>query len=249
VDEMTMRLVGALTVCLLVAHAQTLNPFEVISIKPNLSGLDQSTGANIQGSRIRGENLPLRTLILQAYGLLDFQIVGGPRWLASDRFDIEATTSLHEAIRSSEVGPLLRSLLAERFHLKVHNETREMQTYVLIVDKGGPKLQPTAGVPAQSMSAVSPRTVPGRAKMFGTGVTMSALAYRIAVQQPFLGRTVIDKTGLTGFYDLTLEWDAGDDAESSIRSALRSQLGLKLSSEKGPVEVLVIDSAEKPSAN
>ena len=123
-----MRLVGALTVFLFVAHAQTLNPFEVISIKPNLSGLDQSTGANIQGSRIRGENLPLRTLILQAYGLLDFQIVGGPRWLASDRFDIQATTVLHEVIRLSELGPLLRGLLADRFRLKVHKETREMRT-------------------------------------------------------------------------------------------------------------------------
>jgi uncharacterized protein (TIGR03435 family) len=117
------------------------------------------------------------------------------------------------------------------------------------VDKGGPKLQQTVGVPAESMSGVNQRATAGRAKMVGSGVTMSALAYRIAEQQPFLGRTVIDKTGLTGFYDLTLEWDAGEDAGSSILDALRSQLGLKLSYEKAPVEVLVIDSAEKPSAN
>jgi uncharacterized protein (TIGR03435 family) len=81
-----------------------------------------------------------------------------------------------------------------------------MQTYVLMLDKDGPKLQQTAGVAAQSMSAVSPRATSGRAKMIGDGVTMSALAYRIAVEQPFLGRTVLDKTGLTGFYDFTLEW-------------------------------------------
>jgi uncharacterized protein (TIGR03435 family) len=246
---MTIRLVGALTVCLLVGHAQTPDRFEVISIKPNLSGLDQSTGINILGSRIRGENLRLRTLILQAYGLLDFQIVGGPRWVASERFDIEATTGLHEGIRSSELGPLLRGLLADRFRLKIHNETREMQTYVLMVDKGGTRLQQTVGAPAQSMSGVNQRATSGRAKMIGSGVTMSALAYRIAEQQSFLGRTVLDKTGLTGFYDFTLEWDAGDDAGSSILAALRSQLGLRLSNEKGPVEVLVIDSAEKPPAN
>ena len=83
-----------------------------------------------------------------------------------------------------------------------------------MLDKDGPKLQQTAGVPAQSMSAVSPRATSGRAKRIGDGVTMSALAYRIAVQQPFLGRTVLDKTGLTGFYDATLEWDVGDDAGS-----------------------------------
>jgi uncharacterized protein (TIGR03435 family) len=124
-----------------------------------------------------------------------------------------------------------------------------MQTYVLVVDKGGPKLRQTTGVPAQSMQGVNQRATAGTAKMIGNGVTASALAYRIAEQQPFLGHTVLDKTGLTGFYDFTLEWDAGDDAEPSILAALRTQLGLKLTFERGPVEVLVIDSAEKPSAN
>jgi uncharacterized protein (TIGR03435 family) len=119
--------------------------------------LEQSTGINILGNRISGENLSLRTLILEAYGLLDFQIVGGPRSIAAERFDIEATTGVHDAIRSSEFEPLLRSLLADRFHLKVHEETREMQVYLLVVDKNGPKLLQTAGVPAQSMSGVNPR--------------------------------------------------------------------------------------------
>jgi uncharacterized protein (TIGR03435 family) len=246
---MKIKLATALTVSLLIAQAQTPSAFEVASVKPNRSGLDQSTGINILGARISGENLSLRTLILQAYDLLDFQIVGGPRWLGSDRFDIEATTGLREPIRLSELGPLLRSLLADRFHLMVHKETREMQTYVLVIDKGGPKLQQTAGIPAQSMRGVNQRATAGTAKMIGSGVTMSALAYRIALQQPFLGHTVIDTTGLTGYYDFTLEWDAGDDAESSIVAALRTQLGLKLAYEKGPVEVLAIDSAEKPSAN
>jgi uncharacterized protein (TIGR03435 family) len=218
-------------------------------VKANLSGLDQSIGVNILGSRIRGENLSLRTLILQAYDVLDFQITGGPRWLGSDRFDVEATTGRPEPIRLSDFGPLLRSLLADRFHLATHKETREMQTYVLVVDKGGPKLRQTTGVPAQSMRGVNQRATAGKAKMIGDGVTLSALAYRIAEQQPFLGHTVLDKTGLTGFYDFTLEWDAGDDAEPSIVAALRMQLGLKLTSEKSFVEVLVIDSAEKPSTN
>ena len=77
----------SLTLCLLIAHTQPPQAFEVTSVKPNLSGLDRSTGINIAGSHISGENLSLRTLILQAYDLLDFQIAGGPRWLASDRFD------------------------------------------------------------------------------------------------------------------------------------------------------------------
>ncbi len=244
-----MKFAAALVVPLLVAHAQTPMAFEVTSVKPNLSGLDQSIGINIERNRITGRNLSLQVLILEAYGLLDFQIVGGPRWIASDRFDIEATTGLHEAIPSSELGPMLRALLAQRFNLKVHKATREMQTYVLLVDKDGPKLRQTTGVPAQSMSGVNQRGTQGTAKMIGSGVTMSALAYRLAEQQPFLGRTVLDKTGLSDFYDLTLEWEAGDDAQSSILAALRSQLGLKLSFEKAPVEVLAIDNAEKPSAN
>jgi uncharacterized protein (TIGR03435 family) len=144
---------------------------------------------------------------------------------------------------------LLRSFLADRFHLATHKATREMQTYVLMVDKGGPKLRQTTGVPAQSMGGVNQRATAGAAKMIGDGVTMSALAYRIAEQQPFLGRAVLDKTGLTGFYDFTLEWEAGQDAGPSILDAIRTQLGLKLASEKSAVEVLVIDSADRPSAN
>jgi uncharacterized protein (TIGR03435 family) len=99
------------------------------------------------------------------------------------------------------------------------------------------------------MSGVNQRGLTGTAKMTGSGVTMAALAYRLSEQQPFLGRTVLDKTGLSGFYDFTLEWEAGDDAGSSILAALPTQLGLRLTSERTSVEVLVIDSAEKPSPN
>src|SRR5277367_3981881 len=101
--KMKTKLASTLTVFLLIAQAETPRAFEVVSVKPNLSGLDQSTGINILGNRISGENLSLRTLVLQAYDLLDFQIVGGPRWLGSDRFDIEATTGPLEPIPLSEL--------------------------------------------------------------------------------------------------------------------------------------------------
>src|SRR5580704_1152551 len=127
---MNMKPGAALALSLLIVQAQTPKAFEVTSVKPNLSGLDQSIGVNIAGSRIRGENLSLRTLILQAYDVLDFQITGGPRWIGSDRFDVEATTGRPEPIRLSDLGTLLRSLLADRFHLATHKETREMQTYI-----------------------------------------------------------------------------------------------------------------------
>ena len=222
--------------------AQKQSAFEVSSVKVNRSGALQSRGINIAGSRIVGENLPLRTLIQQAYGVLDFQIEGGPKWMDSDRFDIQASTGRAAAIQMSELGPLLQELLVDRFHLVTHRATKERQTYVLLVDKDGPKLHATEGTPARSMRAVN-------GKMTGSGVTMGALAYRIAIQPMFTGRTVVDKTGLNGFYDFTLEWEAGEDSESSMLRALREQLGLRLSSEKGPVDVLVIDRAEQPSDN
>jgi uncharacterized protein (TIGR03435 family) len=236
-----VKTIPIFVLCVLPLFAQK-PAFEATSVKPNRSGTVQSIGINIAGSRIVGENLPLRTLIQQAYGVLDFQIDGGPKWIDSERFDIQASTGRSTAIQLSELGPLLQELLADRFHLVTHRETKERQRYVLLVDKDGPKLQATRGTPAQSMSVAN-------RKMIGEGVTMGALAYRIAVQPMFTGRTVVDKTGLSGFYDITLEWEAGEDAEASLLRALREQLGLRLSSEKGPVEVLVIDRAEQPSEN
>jgi uncharacterized protein (TIGR03435 family) len=245
----TGLLAGILTASLCAAQSQKPQEFEVASVRPNLSSLEQDGGINISGSRISGTNLSLRMLILQAYGILDFQLAGGPNWLASDRYDIQASTGRDETITQSELGPLLRSLLADRFHLALHPETRERQSHAWVVDKGGPKIQEAVGVPAQSMSGVNQRATAGTAKMIGSGVPMSALAYRLAVQQPFRGNVVVDKKGLAGFYDFTLEWEPGDDAGSSILTGLREQLGLRLVSEKSSVQVLVIDSAEKPSAN
>ncbi|HVV47173.1 MAG TPA: TIGR03435 family protein [Bryobacteraceae bacterium] len=233
---------GISVFCAVALLAQKPAAFEVTSVKVNRSGASQSRGVNISGPRIMGKNLPLRTLIQQAYGVLDFQIDGGPKWIDSERFDIQASTGRSTAIQLSELGPLLQELLADRFHLVTHRETKERQRYVLLVDKEGLKLQATRGTPAQSMSVAN-------RKMIGEGVTMGALAYRIAVQPMFAGRTVVNKTGLSGFYDFTLEWEAGEDAEASLLRALREQLGLRLSSEKGPVEVLVIDRAEQPSEN
>jgi hypothetical protein len=145
--------------CAVAVLTQTYGAFEATSVKANRSGELQSRGINIAGSRIVGENLPLRTLIQQAYGVLDFQIEGGPKWMDSNRFDIQASTGRSAAIQVSELGPLLQELVNR--------------------------------------------------KMIGDGVTMGALAYRIAVRPMFVGRTVIDKTALHGFYDFTLEWEAG----------------------------------------
>ena len=138
-----INVVVGLWICMPAGLAQTPDSFEVSSIRVNHSGALQSRGVNIEGSRIVGESLSLQTLIVEAYGVLDFQIQGGPKWMDSESFDIQATTGCAEAIRMSELQPLLRNLLADRFHLITHLETRERQTYILLVDKGGPKLRAT----------------------------------------------------------------------------------------------------------
>jgi uncharacterized protein (TIGR03435 family) len=228
-------------------HAE--KTFEVTSVRENLSGLDRDSGVNLSGSRISGTNLSLRTLILQAYGVLDFQVTSGPAWLSTARFDLQATTENAEPIAPADLQPMLQRLLADRFHLTLHHESREMKAYVLVIDKGGPKLHEASGAPAKSMSGTNQRGSSGTATMTGSGVSMTALAYRIAQQPAFRGSMVLNKTGLNGYYDFTLQWEAGENAGPSLIAALREQLGMKLSSEKSPVDVLVIDRAEKPSEN
>lgn len=227
----------------------TEKTFEINSVRENLSGLDRDSGVNLSGSRISGTNLSLRTLILQAYGVLDFQLTGGPNWLSTARFDLQATTENAEPIAPADVPPMLQCLLADRFHLTLHHESREMKAYILVVDKGGPKLHETSGTPEKSMNGTNQRGSSGTATMTGSGVDMPALAYRIAQQPAFRGSMVLNKTGLNGYYDFTLQWEAGENAAPSLITALHEQLGLKLSSEKTPVDVLVIDRAEKPAEN
>lgn len=228
-------------------HAE--RTFEISSVRENLSRLDRDSGVNLSGSRISATNLSLRTLILQAYGVLDFQVTGGPNWLSTARFDLQATTENAEPIAPADLPPMLQRLLADRFHLTLHRESREMKAYVLVVDKGGPKLHQTSGTPERSMSGTNQRAASGTATMTGFGVDMAALAYRIAQQPAFRGSMVLDKTGLNGYYDFALQWEAGENSGPSLITALHEQLGLKLSSEKTQIDVLVIDRAEKPSEN
>ena len=194
--------------------------------------------------------------------------MGGPSWLDSERFDIQATatsdaaepgTDLAKPGEEPKVNERLRSLLADRFQLMFHHETREQQVYALVVAKGWPKLQ-------ESTDDQS-RIRMGRGTITGHAVGLGMLALNLSNE---LGRRVIDKTGLTGKYDFELKWtpEAGqpsavppgsptpwaelpppDPNGTSVLTALPEQLGLRLESQKGPVEVFLIESAEKPSAN
>jgi len=222
------------------ANAQT-PAFEVASIKPNPS-ITENSGENTARGRFTATNDSLKQLLQLAFDVKDFQIVGGPGWLGTARYDIVATTGKPGDVGDAELRPLLQSLLVDRFVLRFHRETRESTVYALVVAKNGPKLTGHTGDGDSSSGTSS-------GSMRASKVTMAMLASRLERQ---LGRTVTDHTGLTGEYDFKLTWTPDQNADAtgpSIFTALQEQLGLKLDSAKGPVEIIVIDSVEKPSEN
>ena len=234
--------------------------FDVASVHINNSETDghHHIISDPAESRFRTVNLSLRDLVQFAYGVPDSQILGGPTWLDSIMFDIDAKSDPAVDAELRALPPeqarqqkqlMVQSLLADRFDLKVHQETRQLPIYALVVAKDGPKFKP---------SQINGTTIDtGRARLHiaGSDDTIGILARELA---QVLGRVVVNQTGLSGRYDLSLRWtpdDAAASASSSpdippdIFTAIQEQLGLKLESTKGPVPVLVIDSVEKPSPN
>jgi uncharacterized protein (TIGR03435 family) len=228
------------------AWGQALPSFEAASIHRNRgSSLNTQIDTSAAG-RITITNASLKTLIRNAYGVLSFQLANEPAWLDTEMYDIQATTGDAEKISSEQLKPLLQSLLAERFALKVHWETREGTVYALLVEKGGPKFH--EGL-ADSKAGMNTQKGPERATMRGTAQTMEVLASNLGNQ---LGRFAVDKTGLGGVWDFTLTWDRQATADStgpSLFTALREQLGLRLEAQKGPTQILVIDRADHASDN
>jgi uncharacterized protein (TIGR03435 family) len=252
------------------------NPtFEVASVKPTKSG------APLPFVRSPGRftmRAPLRVLIQNAYQMLqDGQLVGGPSWLNSDRFDIIATASGNPP--PDQIPVMLRALLADRFKLVIHRETRELPIYALGLARNdgqlGARMRPAAvdcpgtherpkgppPAPTQPGGRLSCGMRYGPGNIMAGGTSLAVLAERLA---PFVNRVVIDQTGLAGNFDLDLEWtpDQWRTAQSpadaaqpppitpdgvSLFTALREQLGLKLEATRGPVDVIVIDSVERPT--
>lgn len=237
---------GCVLLFLPVAWGQPSQSFDVVAIRPSLSGPAPGTGFDLNGTgRMRITNITLKALIRTAYRLQSDQIVGGQGWLDSDRFDIDAKTENPEKIEPDQLKTMLQDLPADRFGVKTHEETREMTVYALLPDKSGAKMKANADGPGTFMNTDSG---PGKARMTGKA-SLEQLAGYIGNK---LGRVVLDKTGLQGTYDVALEWDpeqAGDSNGPSLFTALKEQLGLRLETQKGQVEVFVIDRAERPSEN
>jgi uncharacterized protein (TIGR03435 family) len=254
--------------------------FEAASIKPvvDCSG-DFLPGFTVDG--YRGECVSVRQMIREAYGVRDYGLLGGPDRLNTELYDIEAKMESSVVDALAKLTPdqlklarqqMLQALLAERFKLKVHRETKEEPVYFLSVGKNGPKLQdakpgdthtfPGAdGSAVRGQIALTPGSGGGR-KAGAHSVSMSLFGEYLSF---VLARPVVDKTGLTGEYDFTLEWmpdmaqatapgAVGADSlpgapGASIFTAIQDQLGLKLESGRSPIQVIVIDHVEKPSAN
>jgi bla regulator protein BlaR1 len=220
------------------ADAASATSFDVASIKPNDPSNHPGATSWIQTSpdelKIMGS---LKAFLRLAYGIEDIQIAGGPKWLDSDLFEIDAKAS--STISPAQMKLMLRNLLIQRFKLSAHTETRPLPIYSLLVAKGGSKLQPADGGGDHGHSS-------GPTLVRGT-LDAEQLAHLLT---PILGRTVIDNTGLKGNYKFDLTWAADDQPSGpSLFTAVQEQLGLKLEAQKGPIETLVIDSAEKPSVD
>jgi uncharacterized protein (TIGR03435 family) len=236
--------------------------FEVASIKPGDPSPQLIDSQVLPGGRFTATNLTLKELIGFAYDLRPGSpVLGGPGWAGSDRFSIEAKADNTIPFPLGPDGiarirPMVQSLLEERFKLRVHMETKEEPVYELVVAKGGPKLKEA------DSGSQGPRISTARGPLAATAATMAFFAKAISGESLGIGvgRTVVDKTGLNGRYDFTLrftrEGDLGGPLNSapdpdapSIFTALQEQLGLKLESAKGLVDILFIDHAERPEEN
>jgi uncharacterized protein (TIGR03435 family) len=266
--------------------APKLPAFNAASIKPASKSGDQGLRISLQrGGHFTATNVPLRVLIAGAYQLSIGEsrnaVIGGPSWMDSDRFDVE--TNAEGDPSREQVLLMEQSLLASRFKLVVHREARNGPVYALMMAKPGktgpqlrlhaadnstchdarqqPTQQPTPTAPAVAPAPVAP-PCGGGFVAYGSHLVTESTMEGLAKNLSWFGeidRTVVDRTGLTGTYDITLDFSNGlsviagpSDGESSFPSifkALQEQLGLKLESTNGPVDVLVIDHVEEPSPN
>jgi uncharacterized protein (TIGR03435 family) len=244
---MVKAVVGTLLAMTAFGQSATNSPaFEVASIKPNRSGLNGSSLGR-SGSRLTFDNVSLRECIAFAYGIAagrDYELIG-PAWLDSEKFDIAATfppETSRERIRE-----MVQTLLAARFHLTTHRESKKLKAYALVVAKKGPTLKVA--------SSGEDAFIFGDGRVTARALSMSAFADRLSGPLFKLEQPVVDLTGIKGVYDFTLEWSPDGvsvvgHSDASIFTALQEQLGLKLEVRQITAAILVIDYADRvPTGN
>jgi bla regulator protein blaR1 len=258
--------------------------FDVVSIRPYpRNNMMISIRTTPDGISVGG--MPMHMILREAFGVTNGQLLGEPDWVATDRYDVEGKVAPEDAPKLKQLSneqrwTMLLPALEERCNLKFHHETRELTVYMLVIAKGGPKMQlaqpagnvapsgpmaPRSGTVAAPSPPPPPPPGPGAGIFFaGRSATMESLAHMLSRT---LGNPVIDKTGLTGKYDYRLQFAPDDSVRASmpppamggapppetdgpsIFTALQEQLGLKLVAQKQPVDVIVIDHMDQPTAN
>jgi uncharacterized protein (TIGR03435 family) len=241
------RVSTILALSVLTLAAQTLE-FDAASVKANHTGSGQSD-VDRDGGLLRMVNVPLKLCISRAYGIPPAQILG-PDWLDSEKYDITAKIAADD--NEGHWDRRLQNLLADRFKLKLHRETKEMPVFALVVDKGGFKLkEDPEGSNADDMTS-------SRGQLSAKSVNMSRIVDFLGSPRASLDRPVVDASGLKGIYSFSLVWTPESpngpppdaSAPPSLLVALQEQLGLRLVARKAPVPVLIVDSAEKvPTEN
>ncbi len=223
--------------------------FEVAAIWP--SDPNDPKAANgwsfeSEGRRLQCRRATLLDIISVVYGLQPRQIVGGPEWLNKDHYDITGVPDVPGVPSPAQVREMYKKLLAQRFALVTHGDTRVMSTYIVTVAKGGPLLKPARPDELVNTGNSGDRTQ--RTVRF-TNMSMQEFARNLTLYED---RPVVDRTALPGRFDFTLKWtydvsaEPQPDAPPSLFTALKEQLGLQMNAVKGPAEVLVIDHLEKP---
>jgi bla regulator protein blaR1 len=269
------------------AAATVTYEYEVVSIKPNKSG-SPIPGGRPSDDGIDVTNFPLTFLVQGAFGVGNDRIVGLPSWVATDRFDINAKMdpATADALKKMSADDrkdvqqrMVQAIFVDRCKLTFHRETRELSTFTLVLGKNGPKFKESkpGDAPAEGFKVPDGKGGTGTLQVGEKGLmTFHALpiSFMVGILSQQMGKTIVDKTGLTGKYDFSWQFvpsaaqirqfggmpaESGPGGSSSgipsdpdgtdLFTAVQEQLGLKLESGKGPIEVIVIDHMEKPSGN
>jgi uncharacterized protein (TIGR03435 family) len=222
--------------------AQSTVEFEVISVKPSVTA--GNPGLRLDGSQFVSSGIPIRNLMYTAFNIQTWQLMGGPGWIDSESYDIVA--KLPAGTNQEQLNRMMLSVLADRFKLSVHRETRDYPIYRLVVAKNGSKLKDS--------TAERTRAIVGKGHLSIQHASLPIFASYLSGGH-VADRPVIDATEIKGNYDFSLDWTPEDSPQDggasapSIFTALQEQLGLRLEANKSPFEFIVIDHIERPSSN
>ena len=242
------------------APAQSTRDFQVATIKPSAPGTERVT--QIRGNRFATEGTTLLDLLLYAYSVHPSQIIGGPDWLRTEKFDLLADPETDQRPSSPEMKAMVARLLGERFHLVLRREQQQLPVYALVPTGSGIKFKPTEGEAKSSLTATGGFIPPGTlAVRNGTLNDLAAFLQRFAPTE--VTRPVVDQTGIAGHFDFDLHFtplspaqhtqaaepDTTPNLPPPLFTAIQEQLGLKLEPTRAPIEVLRVESVTEPSAN